>query len=233
MSTKMEETAKKALTGGGTGHTLSETPLNGKRRAFLRGMANGLSPLLQIGKDGIGDALLREAEDALESRELIKVRLLDNSLDYTPRTAAQALAAATGSEVVQVIGSVFVLYRESRTLPREARIRLDGAKPSHSGTASRNGKSASTGTASRNGKAVSTGNASRNGKAEGGRAGKSGNPSTGKRFRITGPTRPRENARPGQGKRYGTGTNAARGGQRTGNGRPSRAGTRRDGRNSR
>lgn len=98
--------------------------LTGKQRAQLRGLANSIDTILQIGKDGIGENLIRQTDDALEARELIKGRVLDNNLDYDARAAAQALAAATGSQVVQVIGTKFVLYRESGTKPREKRIRL-------------------------------------------------------------------------------------------------------------
>ena len=98
--------------------------LTSKQRAQLRGLANGLDTILQIGKDGIGENLIKQADDALEARELIKGRVLDNNIDYDARTAAQALAKATRSEVVQVIGTRFVLYRESHSKPREKRIRL-------------------------------------------------------------------------------------------------------------
>ena len=98
--------------------------LTSKQRARLRGLANGIETILQIGKDGIGDNLIKQANDALEARELIKGRVLDNNLDYDARAAAEELAKATRSEVVQVIGTKFVLYRESHSKPREKRIRL-------------------------------------------------------------------------------------------------------------
>lgn len=98
--------------------------LTSKQRAHLRGLANTLDTILQVGKDGIGENLIRQADDALEARELIKGRVLDNNLEYDARSAAQALARATRSEVVQVIGTRFVLYRESHRIPREKRIQL-------------------------------------------------------------------------------------------------------------
>ena len=91
-----------------------------KERARLRGLANGIDTVLQIGKDGIGDTLIHQADITLEARELIKGRVLDTCMDYTPRTAAEALAAATNSEVVQVIGSKFVLYRKRNEAPKKA-----------------------------------------------------------------------------------------------------------------
>ncbi len=90
-----------------------------KERARLRGLANGIDTVLQIGKDGIGDTLIHQADITLEARELIKGRVLDSCMDYTPRTAAEALAAATHSEVVQVIGSKFVLYRQKKEEPKK------------------------------------------------------------------------------------------------------------------
>ena len=98
--------------------------LTSKQRAQLRGLANSLDTILQVGKDGIGDNLVKQADDALEARELIKGRVLDNNIEYDARTAAEALAKATRSEVVQVIGTKFVLYRESHSKPKEKRIQL-------------------------------------------------------------------------------------------------------------
>ena len=97
--------------------------LTSKQRAQLRGLANSIDMILQVGKDGIGANLIKQADDALEARELIKGRGLDN-IDYDARTAAEELAKATRSEVVQVIGTKFVLYRESHSKPREKRIQL-------------------------------------------------------------------------------------------------------------
>ena len=98
--------------------------LTSKQRAQLRGLANSIDTILQIGKDGIGENLIKQADDALEARELIKGRVLDNNLEYDARAAAGELAKATRSEVVQVIGTKFVLYRESHSKPKEKRIQL-------------------------------------------------------------------------------------------------------------
>lgn len=81
-----------------------------KQRAALRSMCNTMEPVLQIGKDGITDNLVKQCWDALEARELIKGRVLENSL-LTAREAAEELSVAARCEVVQVIGSKFVLYR--------------------------------------------------------------------------------------------------------------------------
>ena len=98
--------------------------LTSKQRAQLRGLANGIDTILQIGKDGIGENLVKQADGALEARELIKGKVLENNLDYDARTAAEALAKATRSEVDQVIGIKFVLYRETHSKPKEKRIPL-------------------------------------------------------------------------------------------------------------
>ena len=98
--------------------------LTSKQRSQLRSLANSIDTILHVGKDGIGENLIKQADDALEARELIKGRVLDNNIEYDARTAADALAKATRSEVVQVIGTKFVLYRESHSKPREKRIQL-------------------------------------------------------------------------------------------------------------
>ena len=97
--------------------------LTSKQRAQLRGLANDIDTIVQVGKDGIGDNLIKQVNDALEARELIKGRVLENSM-LTAREAAEQLSVAARSEVVQVIGTKFVLYRESHSKPREKRIQL-------------------------------------------------------------------------------------------------------------
>ncbi|CDD53172.1 MULTISPECIES: ribosome assembly RNA-binding protein YhbY [Ruminococcus] len=90
--------------------------LTSKQRAVLRGMANSMDTIFQVGKGGISDTLVAQTDDALRARELIKLRVLENS-GYTAREAAEQLAEQTGSEVVQVIGSRFVLYRRNPKKP--------------------------------------------------------------------------------------------------------------------
>ena len=97
--------------------------LTSKQRAQLRGPANGIDTIVHIGKDGIGENLTRQANDALEARELIKCRVLENSM-LTSREAAEELARATRSEVVQVIGTKFVLYRPSHNKEKKDKIVL-------------------------------------------------------------------------------------------------------------
>lgn len=86
--------------------------LTSKQRAYLRGLASKEDTIMQIGKGGISDNLIKTISDALEARELIKLRVLENS-EESPRSAAEAIASVTGAEVVTVIGTKFVLYRES------------------------------------------------------------------------------------------------------------------------
>ena len=88
--------------------------LNGKRRAYLRKMANTLDPVFQVGKGGVSEEMCLQIGNCLEARELIKLRVLENS-GYTPREAAEEIAEKTYAEVVSVVGSKFVLYRESKT----------------------------------------------------------------------------------------------------------------------
>lgn len=87
--------------------------LNSRQRAQLRAMANEMETILQVGKSGIGDNTVKQADDALEKRELIKMRTLE-TCPLSTREAADEIARAVGADVVQVIGSRFVLYRESK-----------------------------------------------------------------------------------------------------------------------
>ena len=86
--------------------------LTSKQRADLRGLATNEPTIMQIGKGGVTENLVKTVSDALEARELIKLSVLENC-EYTVREAAEALAEATGADVVCVIGRKTVLYRES------------------------------------------------------------------------------------------------------------------------
>ena len=101
--------------------------LTGKQRAQLRAMANELEPIVHIGKEGIGDNLVKQANDALEARELIKCRVLENC-ELTAREACDELSRLTRSEQVQVIGTKFVLYRETHRKDKKDKIVLVKAK---------------------------------------------------------------------------------------------------------
>ncbi|MCZ2259388.1 ribosome assembly RNA-binding protein YhbY [Sporosarcina sp. G11-34] len=86
--------------------------LTGKQKRFLRSNANHLQPLFQIGKNGLTEAVIHQIEEALEAKELIKVNILQNC-DEDKNEIAGKLAEQDGIKVVQVIGNIIVLYKES------------------------------------------------------------------------------------------------------------------------
>ena len=91
--------------------------MTGKQRAYLRAQANGLDTIQYVGKGGITEAVIRQTEEALAARELIKGRVLEASL-LTAREACEQLAEATGAEGIQTVGSRFVLYRPDPKEPK-------------------------------------------------------------------------------------------------------------------
>lgn len=100
--------------------------LTSKQRAYLRGLAVNLDTVLMVGKLGMSPELIKQADDALEKRELIKAKVLVETSPMSPREAADTIAAATNSEVVQVIGSKFCLYRKNK---KEPKIVLPKSRP--------------------------------------------------------------------------------------------------------
>lgn len=91
--------------------------LTSKQRAYLRSLANALEPIVHAGKGGISEAMVKQADDALTARELIKGKTLETAPD-TARETAEKMAAAVNAEVVQVVGRVWVLYRQNETDPQ-------------------------------------------------------------------------------------------------------------------
>ena len=87
--------------------------MSSKQRAYLRGLANTADTILIIGKAGATDNVLKQADDAVEAREIIKLKCLETAM-MTPREAAEEIAAAINAEVVQVIGSKAVIYRPAK-----------------------------------------------------------------------------------------------------------------------
>ena len=87
--------------------------LTGKQKGYLRSLGMELTPVIQIGKGGIGENLIKQTEDVLEARELIKGRVLNNCLEV-PKEIATELASQVGAEVVQVIGRNFLFYRRAK-----------------------------------------------------------------------------------------------------------------------
>lgn len=90
--------------------------ISSKQRAYLRGLANDIPAIMQVGKGGLSENLLKTFSDALEARELIKLNVLENSGE-TPRAVADALAEALGADVVAVTGKKVVLYRRASKKP--------------------------------------------------------------------------------------------------------------------
>ena len=95
--------------------------ITSKQRAYLRSLATNEPAIMQVGKGGMSDNLIKTVSDALEARELIKMSVLENCSE-TPKEMANALAAEVNADVVGVIGRKFVLYRESE---KNKRIELN------------------------------------------------------------------------------------------------------------
>lgn len=87
--------------------------LKGKQKRFLRAKAHHLNPIFQVGKGGVNENMIKQIGEALEVRELIKISILQNC-EEDKESVAEALAEGTRSELVQLIGSTIVLYKESR-----------------------------------------------------------------------------------------------------------------------
>ena len=87
--------------------------MTSKQRAYLRGLANTLSPIFQVGKGGISDNLIKQVDDALEARELIKISVLETAPESV-RNLAEEISIATSSALIQTIGNKFTLYRPKK-----------------------------------------------------------------------------------------------------------------------
>ena len=87
--------------------------MTSKQRAYLRGLANPLTAILQIGKNGLNDNLIKQVDDALEARELIKISVLETAPDEK-RVLAEELASSTNSFLIQVLGNKITLYRAKK-----------------------------------------------------------------------------------------------------------------------
>ena len=90
--------------------------LTGKQKGYLRSLANVMDPIVQIGKGGISPAVLAQIDETLEARELIKVRVLQNSSEE-PKIAADQIAKELSAELVQVLGRNMLLYRQAQEKP--------------------------------------------------------------------------------------------------------------------
>ena len=97
--------------------------LTPKQRAQLRSLAAKLPEITQVGKGGISDNLIAAVDEVLETKELVKIKVLENS-GLDSRDAGQEIADRTEADLVAAVGRTFILYRESRKLKPEKRIRL-------------------------------------------------------------------------------------------------------------
>ena len=91
--------------------------MTSKQRAYLRGLANTMEPILHVGKDGVNDNMIKQLSDALEARELVKGTVLQNS-PMTAREAIAALCEGADAEPEQCIGNRFVIYRAREKDPK-------------------------------------------------------------------------------------------------------------------
>ncbi len=87
--------------------------LSSKQRSYLKGLANKIEPIFQIGKAGVSPELIEAIDDALEARELVKCTVLNNCMEDI-KYIASAISERTKSDVVQIIGKKIVIYRESK-----------------------------------------------------------------------------------------------------------------------
>lgn len=102
-------------------------PITSKQRAYLRGLAMNAETIIQVGKGGITENLVASVNDALKARELVKGKVLENSM-LSAREACDALCEACGAEGVQCIGTKFVLYRRNDKEPKIELPREKGKK---------------------------------------------------------------------------------------------------------
>lgn len=94
--------------------------MTSKQRAYLRSLANGLTPIFQVGKNGISDNLIKQVDDALEARELIKLNVLETSPDDI-KEVGNNLAEGTNSALVQIVGNKITLFRARK---KDSKINL-------------------------------------------------------------------------------------------------------------
>ena len=87
--------------------------MTSKQRAYLRGLANNIDAIFQIGKNGINDNLIKQLNDALEARELIKITVLETAPD-SAKALSFEISESTNSAVIQVIGNKITLFRQRK-----------------------------------------------------------------------------------------------------------------------
>ena len=87
--------------------------ITGRQRSYLKSLANNLTPLLQVGKNGISEGLIEQIDKLLEDHELVKITVLQNS-PVTAKEITEEILESTGAEFVQQIGNKLTIYRESK-----------------------------------------------------------------------------------------------------------------------
>ena len=87
--------------------------MNSKQRAYIRGLANNIDAIFQVGKNGVSDNLTKQLSDALEARELIKINVLENS-GFNVKELGIILADRTNSELIQTVGNKITLFRQRK-----------------------------------------------------------------------------------------------------------------------
>lgn len=90
--------------------------MTSKQRAYLRGLANSIDPIFQIGKSGLSENLLKQLDDALEARELIKINVLENSGENV-KSLGNTIADSINAVCVQTVGNKITLYRARKKNP--------------------------------------------------------------------------------------------------------------------
>lgn len=100
--------------------------LTSKQRSELRAQANGLETTLMVGKGGVAENVIAEAEKLLDVKELVKGRVLETAL-MTAREASDAICAATGADGVSAVGATFVIYRRSEKLEAARKAKAKAA----------------------------------------------------------------------------------------------------------
>lgn len=91
--------------------------MTSKQRAYLRSLSNGIQPIFQIGKSGISENLIKQLNDALEARELIKITVLENAPESI-KELAEDVSMQTESVLVQRMGNKITLYRPKKKNPK-------------------------------------------------------------------------------------------------------------------
>ena len=102
--------------------------MTSKERAELRAQANTLDTILMVGKGGVSETLIAEAEKVLDARELVKGRVLESAM-MSAREVCDAICEQTGAEGIQVVGNKFVIYRKSEKLERERKAQAQPKAP--------------------------------------------------------------------------------------------------------